>query len=102
MTVLGEAMAHGTPVVAADVGGIGGMLKHSGCLVPLFAPPEEWAGAVRSITADRDTYEFLSDACFDRCAADISWDRWAQAIVDMAWQVTADRFERDLKAAICT
>lgn len=84
--VLAEAMAHGTPVIATDTGGVASLLGGAGTgrLLQPHASPGEWAAAIRSIMADRDTYRFMSDAAFERGRAELSWAAWADQIVAQA------------------
>ena len=81
--VVSEAMAHGTPVLASDTGGIGAQIGAAGAgrLMPSFAPPAAWAAAVRKMTSDPDGYAMLCDAARDRAATHLSWDAWAAGIV---------------------
>lgn len=54
--VMAEAMAHGTPVLASDVGGIGTVLGGAGAgrMLPLSARPADWAEAICQMTATPD------------------------------------------------
>ena len=78
--VIAEAMAFGTPVLATDTGGIASVIG-AGRLMAPYASPGQWAAEVRSIVTDPDHYAFLSDSCFERRMAEISWDTWAREIV---------------------
>lgn len=78
--VIAEAMAFGTPALATDTGGIASVIG-AGRLLEPHASPGRWAAEIRSITQDPDHYAFLSDACFERRRATISWDNWAREIV---------------------
>ena len=86
--VVAEAMAHGTPVLATDTGGIRNQIGAAGAgrLMPPFATPATWAAAIAEITGDPDAYRMLSDAAFDRAATHLSWDAWADGIIRLAWQ----------------
>lgn len=81
--VLAEAMAHGTPAIATDTGGVASLLGGAGTgqLMRPFASPSEWAASIRTLMSDRAAYAMMSDACFDRGQAQLSWDAWAEAIV---------------------
>ncbi len=80
--VVAEAMAHGTPVLATDTGGIAEQVGGGGAgrVLPPCTPPEDWAEAILSMTADRDGYKMASDAAFDRAHGLFSWDSWAAAV----------------------
>lgn len=79
--VIAEAMAHGTPVIATDTGGIAGMIGQTGRVLPLHSPPALWAETVRNVMADRTGYDMLSDAAFERARAHLSWQSWAIGVV---------------------
>lgn len=103
--VLAEAMAHGTPVLATDTGGIGAMLGGAGTgrLMPLYAAPSDWARAVRDITRDATAYRLISDAAFEHGQSGcLSWDSWAATIAELVNEVAEEAVLRDLKAAIGT
>lgn len=91
--VIAEAMAHGTPVIASDTGGIRSMIGGSGCgcLMPQFASPASWAGAIAELTHTPDAYRLLSDACFDRAQSTLNWDSWASNVITTLRQRTAIR-----------
>lgn len=84
--VVAEAMAHGTPVVASDTGGIATLMGGGGTgrLLPQYASPGEWAATIRDLTGDPETYRFMADACFDRGRARLSWDAWAENVITFA------------------
>lgn len=100
--VIGEAMAHGTPVLATDTGGIASQIGGDGTgrLLPPFASPELWAGKIAEIAGNPEDYHFMSEACSDRGQRILSWENWAMAIEDLARQVVVQTPERDLKTAI--
>lgn len=83
--VVGEAMAHGAPVLAADTGGLGAMIRTSGGgrLMPQFASPRDWARAIREVTGDADGYALLADAGFDHVQNRASWAHWATSLRDL-------------------
>lgn len=89
--VVAEAMAHATPVIATDTGGIAALIGGGGAgrVLPPFAPPGAWGDAIRQATADPDSYALMSDAAFEGAAARLSWDAWARGIEMTAHHVTA-------------
>lgn len=79
--VAGEAMAHGTPVMATDVGGIGPLIgQGAGVLMPEFSSPAEWAREIEVLISTPEHYAFKSDAGFDRAGTVLSWPAWARQI----------------------
>lgn len=100
--VVAEALAHGTPVLAADTGGIAALIGQGGAgrVLPQFASPGDWAEAIRAMTDDHEAYAFMSDAGFDRARYGLSWDSWAERIEALAWQaVMARKASRGPKVA---
>lgn len=76
--VVGEALAHGTPVIASDTGGIGALIgPGAGVVMPAFAHPGQWADEVQALVTSPDRYAFTSDAGFERAASVLSWSAWA-------------------------
>lgn len=102
--VVAEAMAHGTPVLATDIGGIPAQIGGGGAgrVLPPYGPPSLWAETIREITGDRDTYAMLSDAAFERAHARFSWTAWAHGIHDIAARLTHGETagSRDQKVAV--
>lgn len=84
--VIAEAMAHGTPVIASDTGGIAAMIGGDGAgrTLPLTADASDWATAITAAIHDPMTRMMMSDAAFDRAGAVLSWDAWAAGIVTHA------------------
>ena len=100
--VVAEAMAHGTPVIASETGGVRSLVgPGTGALLPAFASPADWAEAIKRVTGEADAYTMLSDAAFDR-AGQMTWDKWAERVETLARQAlrVPSRFERVLKAAV--
>ena len=90
--VIGEAMAHGTPVLATDTGGIANQIggQGAGQILKPYATPEAWAGAITDMVSDPDAYGLLCDAALDRAATTLSWTAWAEGIVQLAQSVGAE------------
>jgi len=83
--VVAEAMAHGTPVLATDTGGIAEQIGGAGGRVlAQYSTPGQWAEAITQMTRNRDQYAFASDAAFDRANAVFNWDHWASEIATLA------------------
>ncbi len=79
--VVGEALAHGTPVVATDTGGIGSLIgQGAGVLMPEFASPAAWADEIHALITTPDRYAFTSDTGFERAHTRLSWSSWATGI----------------------
>ncbi len=78
-----EAQAAGTPVVAADVGGLPTVVRHghSGLLVPTHEP-RDWAAALRRIVADPVLALNLSIGASEQ-ARHFSWERTADRTLEV-------------------
>lgn len=86
--VVAEALAHGTPVLATDVGAIGEMMgPGSGRVLPRAATGAEWADALEQMTGDPAAYAMMSDAATERAATRLNWDSWAVGIAGLAAEV---------------
>jgi glycosyltransferase involved in cell wall biosynthesis len=90
-----EAMAHGTPVVASDVGGISFELDGGcGALVPP-GDPEALAGTLDELADDRARLEAMGRAARQRAATRFSWTAAAEAARDAyAWALSRDDHDR--------
>ncbi|QNG19836.1 D-inositol-3-phosphate glycosyltransferase [Rhodococcus triatomae] len=77
-----EAQACGTPVVAADVGGLGVAVRHgdTGLLVPGHGT-HDWASAIESLLRDSGELDRLS-ANAARHAESFSWGRTAEGLLE--------------------
>lgn len=91
--VIPEAMAHGTPVLATNVGGIGSLLGGAGTgrMLPLEAGADDWARAVREMTRAPEHYQALSDAAADRATNRLTWDVWADEVLSSLRAAVAHR-----------
>lgn len=76
-----EAQASGTPVLAAEVGGLGTAVRnnHSGLLVPCHRIPE-WADALEHLLDDTDRLAELGANAVEHAAA-FSWEHTADALL---------------------
>ncbi|HLR55175.1 MAG TPA: glycosyltransferase, partial [Actinomycetales bacterium] len=88
--VAAEAQAVGTPVLAADVGGLQTIIKDgdSGLLVPTHAP-KDWAEKIRMLLGDRALYDRLARGAWER-ASELSWDSAAEAMITVYRNAWAD------------
>jgi glycosyltransferase involved in cell wall biosynthesis len=102
--VVTEAMAHGTPVLASDTGGIAGQIGGDGTgrVMAPFATPEDWANTIAELTSDPAAYDFMSDAAFERAERHLSWTNWAGRVESSIRTALIPEVhsERDLKAAV--
>lgn len=104
--VVAEAMAHGVPVLASNVGGIAGQIggQGAGGVLPTFSTPEDWADRIADMTKSPDHHAFLSDAAFERAHIGLSWQAWADRVVTLAenaaFSYETPGFERGMKAAL--
>lgn len=80
--VLAEANAHGTPVLVTETGGIGSLVEEgkSGRMLPMTAGPDEWAAAIRNMTADPEAHAALCRSSFEHAHTRLSWDAWARDV----------------------
>jgi glycosyltransferase involved in cell wall biosynthesis len=78
--VLAEANAHGTPVLVTDTGGVASLVEEgrNGWMLPPGARPEDWAAAIREMTADRKVHAALCRSSFDHAVKTLCWDAWAR------------------------
>jgi D-inositol-3-phosphate glycosyltransferase len=81
-----EAQASGTPVVAADVGGLRSVVA-GGALVPGHDPSDH-AAAVVSLLSDANRREATRQLALDR-AATLTWDATVDGLLDVYGAVTA-------------
>ncbi|WP_369638328.1 D-inositol-3-phosphate glycosyltransferase [Nocardia sp. JMUB6875] len=77
-----EAQASGTPVLAADVGGLGTAVRDgvSGLLVQGHRTPD-WAAALRSLFDDPGRLKLMGEAAVEH-AANFSWAHTADGLLD--------------------
>ena len=74
----------GTPVIAADVGGLSEMVRHQ--KDGLLVPPrniQALADAIISVLSDRNLQQQMQKAALERCQQDLNWSN----IADQTLQV---------------
>jgi glycosyltransferase involved in cell wall biosynthesis len=79
-----EAMASGTPVIAAHAGSLPEIVGDAGLLLPAH-DPDAWAHAIDRITIDDDLHHQLSTAGPTQ-AQPFTWERTAQKTLDVYHQ----------------
>ena len=81
--VIGEAMAFGTPVLAADTGGIREMVgtQGAGLVLAQTAAPADWARTIAQLCRSPQALETASWAAFQQTRTQFSWTRWADQVV---------------------
>ncbi len=81
--VAAEAQATGTPVIAAEVGGLPTVVRHghSGLLVPTHEP-RDWAAAIRRVVDDPNFQLNLSIGALEQ-ARHFSWERTAERTLEV-------------------
>jgi len=86
-----EAQASGTPVLAAQVGGLGTAVRDgiSGLLVPGHRT-EEWSGSLRTMLDDPARLRMMGLAASEH-AANFSWEHTAEGLLDSYSDALAGR-----------
>lgn len=93
--VLAEAMAHHTPVIATDVGGISEMIgQGAGRVLAATASAADWAATITDMTEDPSAYSFLCDGAHDRVAEHLNWDVWAEGLAAIAAETILEKAAR--------
>jgi glycosyltransferase involved in cell wall biosynthesis len=87
-----EAMAHGTPVVASDVGGISEIVVHeqTGLLVPPQAPAQ-FADALSSVLRNPEKARELARAACEHVRHDFSEQQFHQRVKDLYCGIAKQR-----------
>ena len=80
--VVAEAMAHGTPVLAAETGGVASLLGGAGTgqVLPASAGSKLWAKAIQDLVSTPEAYAMTSEAAFDRASTGLNWQVWAEGL----------------------
>src|SRR6056297_2555528 len=90
--VVAEALAHGTPVLATDMGGTAEMIgQGAGRTLPAAAGAEDWARAIGEMGSGATAYAMMSDAATERTARLLNWDCWADGIAAIAAETSVAR-----------
>ncbi|MBK1784218.1 D-inositol-3-phosphate glycosyltransferase [Prauserella cavernicola] len=95
-----EAQACGTPVVAAQVGGLPVAVNHgaSGLLVPTHRP-RDWASALREVALNPRRHSQLSEGAL-RHAGDFAWQRSTDALLGAYSEATSAFQQAALEVAV--
>jgi glycosyltransferase involved in cell wall biosynthesis len=74
-----EASAHGTPSIATDTGGVGGVVLDgkNGFRLPLSAGPDQYADLIMSVYQNRPFYDRLVETTRETFENRLNWDTWA-------------------------
>jgi glycosyltransferase involved in cell wall biosynthesis len=80
--VVAEASAHGVPSLAADTGGVSGVLSdgENGFLLPFNASGADYASRMRVCIADRAKYANLVRSSRDAFEDRLNWDAWGESM----------------------
>jgi glycosyltransferase involved in cell wall biosynthesis len=82
--VVYEAFSEDLPVVGTSVGGMVDQLDGGrGVLVPVDAPPDEWAGVLRRLADDQAWAQSLSARARAHVAAHQTPEQWRQGLVEV-------------------
>ena len=75
-----EASAFGLPSIAADTGGVSGVVMEgkNGFLLPLSATGEDYARVIAGIFSTPEKYYSLSRQSRDLFDTALNWDKWAE------------------------
>lgn len=83
--VVAEALAHGTPVLATDIGGTREMIgQGAGRTLPMEAGAADWARAIGEMGSAATAHAMMSDAAAERTVRQLNWDCWAAGIAAIA------------------
>lgn len=87
--VIGEANAFGLPVLATDIGGIGGMIVdgETGFLLPFEARGDAYAAVIAQTLADPTRLAALPQQARQRFDERLNWDAWARAALPIIREV---------------
>jgi glycosyltransferase involved in cell wall biosynthesis len=89
----GEANAFGVPAVATRTGGIPAVVQHghNGLLLPLEAPPSEYADAIVTTFADQGRYRAMCGQAFADFEERLNWRAFTSRLLDLAQERIAAR-----------
>jgi len=88
--VAAEAMAHGTPVLATDTGGMATLVRPGmGALLPAGAGPADWAAAVGDLTGSANSFGAASARAFTHARSHLNWKSWADRVVALLEEIRA-------------
>lgn len=80
--VFSEAAAFGLPVITTDTGGVSGMVANgqNGYMLPINAPPSEYAKTIYDICKDEEHYCRLVISSRKVFEEKLNWDAWGQTV----------------------
>ncbi|ODP36493.1 glycosyltransferase family 4 protein [Sphingomonas turrisvirgatae] len=90
-----EAAAFGRPVIAAQTGGVGGVVDddQTGLLLPLDASPADYADRILRLWGNRDQYLAMCLAARRKYEAQLNWSAWGDAVATALAEVVEPRAE---------
>lgn len=82
--VVAEAMAHGTPVIASDTGGMATLITPgTGTIMATPFNNQDWLSAIQAVTSSSQTYEAISAAAFAHATHTLNWKNWAEIVAGL-------------------
>lgn len=97
-----EAAHFGVPCAVSDIGGLPTVVKHNvtGLVLPIAANARDYADALENVLLDGKQYTKMSRASIERATRTLSWDRWAQRVVNVVKEcVAVEKQAYDVEAA---
>ena len=99
--VVAEASAHGLPCLAADTGGVSGVLldRRNGFLMPRDANGKKYAETIMAIVEDPPAYEALVRSSREAFEQHLNWDSWADAMRSVIQEAIKRRTNKSTECA---
>jgi len=90
--VVAEAMAHGTPVIARDTGGMATLIAPgTGTIMGASEGTNGWVRAVQRLTEDPVAYAQVSQQAFAHAKSTLTWNSWASGIKEICRQASVQQ-----------